>query len=52
MEADAIIGCSVAACALIVIAVLVFWSRRRIDRIARDGYRSARRIEKGVGSDG
>ncbi len=46
MESDAIIGCVVIAIALILLIALTWWSRRRIDWIARTGERSVREILK------
>ena len=46
MTLDAIVGCIVIVAALGVIISLVLWSRRRINRIAGTGYRSAREIVK------
>jgi len=44
MEADAIWGCIVLAITLIAMVALVFWSRRTINRIARNGGGSVRKI--------
>ncbi len=52
MDTNAIIGCIVAACALITITFLTLWSRRTIDRIARNGYRTARQTLKELKGDG
>ncbi len=46
MEPDAIIGLSVTAAALIVLTLLVLWSRRRIEHISRNGFGTPRQIEK------
>jgi tetrahydromethanopterin S-methyltransferase subunit E len=46
MDADVIIGIVVIAAALAFLAFLVLWSRRRIERIARNGFGSARSIER------
>ena len=46
MDAEVIVGCIIIALALIVLTGLVFWSRRRIERVARTGHRSARQILK------
>jgi len=46
MENDAVIGCAVIAGALGVLAYLVWWGRRTIDRIARNGSGSAREIDR------
>jgi len=47
MPWDMIIGSAVVVAALSVLVALVVWSRRAINRIARQGYRSARAILKG-----
>ena len=44
MEPDAILGCIILAISLIVMIALVFWSRGTINRIARNGGGSARKI--------
>jgi hypothetical protein len=44
MATDAVIGVVVLACALLGVAYLVLSSRRRINRIAGRGARSAREI--------
>jgi len=46
MEVNLIIGGIVIALSLGVLAVLVLWSRRRIERIARMESRSARQISR------
>ena len=46
MEGDAVVGMVLLAAALASLVVLVFWSRRRIERISRNGYGTARAIEK------
>ena len=46
MDPNVVIGCAIVAAALVVLTVLVLISRRRINRIARSGYRSAREIVK------
>jgi len=46
METDAVIGCSVVAGAVGLLAYLVFWGRRTINRIARSNGRSAREIHR------
>ncbi len=46
MDTDVIIGCVLLVGSLGLLTILVFVSRRRIDRIARRGYRSARTIVK------
>lgn len=49
MSGDALVGIIVIAASLVVLTVLVLWSRRRIERIARKGYDTARAIEKDLG---
>jgi hypothetical protein len=44
METDAILGCIIVAISVIVMIALVFWSRRTINRIARNGGGSVREI--------
>jgi len=46
MNTDIIIGCVVAVVALISVAALTIWSRGTIERIARNGYRTARQTLK------
>jgi len=46
MEANLIVGAIVIALSLATLAVLVLWSRRRIERIARMESRSARQISR------
>ena len=46
MEPDAIIGSIVVVVALAALTYLVLWARRRIDRIARNGFGTAREIER------
>ena len=46
MENDAIIGCIVITCVLVLITGLVLWSRRTVNRIERKGYRTARQTLK------
>lgn len=52
MNIDALIGIIVTAAALVVTALLVLWSRRIIERIAREGCRSAREIEEEMNHNG
>jgi len=52
MDPDALIGCGLGAGALGLMTYLVWWSRRTIDRIARSGFRSVRRIMKELHGDG
>ena len=42
MDANVTIGCIVVAAALTVVIALTLWARRTINRIAEDGYRTAR----------
>jgi hypothetical protein len=51
MKVDSIVGSLLIAVALILLTVLVFTARKRIDRIARRGYRSARHIVKELEGD-
>jgi hypothetical protein len=44
MDTDIILGCLICVSALAALTVLVFWCRRRIDRIADRGSTSAREI--------
>jgi hypothetical protein len=44
METDTIIGVIVLAVALAMLVGLTLWSRRRINAISQQGYRSARHI--------
>jgi len=44
MDMDVAVGVVVIAVAICTISVLVFWSRRAINRIASDGFGSARKI--------
>ena len=44
MESDTIIGVIVLAVALAMLVGLTLWSRRRINAISQQGYRSARHI--------
>ena len=44
MDSDTIIGVIVLAVALTMLIVLTVWSRRRINTISQQGYRSARHI--------
>ena len=46
MDVNTIVGCVLLAASLLLLLVLVWFSRRRIDRIAKRGYRSAREIVK------
>jgi len=52
MDTHTVVGFVIVLGALGVIAYLVFWSRRTIDRIGSSGYRSARRIIKELHGDG
>jgi len=51
MDLDTVIGCLLVAFSLGFLTALVFVSRRRIDRIARNGYGSARHIIKEFNGD-
>lgn len=46
MNRDIIIGCIITVFSLISVAGLTFWSCRTIERIARNGYRTARQTLK------
>jgi len=46
MHVDTVIGLGLIGFALILLAVVVVWSVRRINRIGRKGFGSARAIEK------
>ena len=48
---DVMIGLIVMALSLATLLLLVFWSRRRIERIARTESRSAREIARDMRSD-
>ncbi len=48
---DTLIGVIILVAALGVLLGFVFWSRRRIGRISREGFASARRILKGMNGD-
>ena len=52
MDFDTTLGCLLAAGALALSTVLVLWSRRAIERIARRGFRSAREIEEELNGGG
>jgi hypothetical protein len=52
MNFDATLGCLLAAGALVLSTLLVVWSRRAIERIARRGFRSAREIEEELNGGG
>ena len=52
METDAIVGCVVIVIVLGLIVLLVWWSRRTINWIARTGSRSARKIMRDVNRGG
>ena len=43
---DMVIGVTIVVCTLGLITFLVLWSRKRIERIARSGFGSAREIMK------
>ena len=46
MDADTIIGLAILGAVLIVMVCAVFWGRRTINRIASNGFSSAREIIK------
>ncbi|MHC4740800.1 MAG: hypothetical protein ACYS8Z_02745 [Planctomycetota bacterium] len=46
MDADIIIGCLVIVVTLLSAGTLTLWSRGTIERIARNGYRTARQTLK------
>ncbi len=52
METDAVIGIVLLAGSVAVLLGLVWWSRRRIDRIYRQGYGTARTIERELDGGG
>ncbi|HET6428194.1 MAG TPA: hypothetical protein VFJ30_07285 [Phycisphaerae bacterium] len=52
MDGQTIVGIAVIAAALAVLTGLVLWCRRRIERIARKGFGSARAIEKDLDGGG
>ena len=51
MDQNTIVGCVAIFLSLAILAVLVLVSRRRIDRIGRTGFRSARHILKDFNGD-
>ena len=51
METNAWIGCAIIVASLGVLAHLVFWGRRTIERIARSGGRSARELDRDLRRD-
>ncbi len=51
MDPNATIGCVILGIVLILLVVLTFWCRRRIERIAKSKVRSAREIEKALSRD-
>jgi len=51
MDWQTTLGCLIIVFALGVLTFLVLYSRRRIDRIARNGYGSARDVVKELGRD-
>ena len=51
MDMNVLIGCVVTFVALTLIAALVFWSRRTINRIAKNGFRTARQTLKELNGD-
>jgi len=52
MDKDILIGLALIAFSLFSVAALVLWSRRRIEQIARKGYRSARETAKDLQNGG
>ncbi len=52
MDFDTVLGCAIVAGALIVLTLLVLWSRRSIGRIARNGFGSARELHAEGPDDG
>jgi hypothetical protein len=48
---DIVAGCTILTVAMGTLTYLVLWSRRTIERIARRGYGSARRIVKELNGD-
>jgi hypothetical protein len=46
MDMNVLIGCVVTVVALFLIVALVLWSRRTINRIAKNGFRTARQTLK------
>ena len=51
MDRDILIGCILVAGVLACLTYLLFWSRRTIDRIAKNGYKSAREIRRELHGD-
>ena len=51
MDMNVLIGCVVIAVALTLIIALVLWSRRTINRIAKNGFRTARQTLKELNGD-
>ena len=51
MDINLTIGCIIASVALVLLTGLVFWSRRIISQIERNGYRSARQTLKELSDD-
>ena len=52
METDAVIGIFIIAGAVCVLTFLALWSRRRINRIDRRGYNTARNILRDLSDEG
>lgn len=50
MDSDTTAGIAIIALALLLVTVMVWWSTRTINWIARTGPRSARKIMKDQGS--
>lgn len=51
MDTTLIVGCVVIAGALSLITYLVLWSRRSVERIARNGFGSVREIDRELHND-
>ena len=51
VDTDIVIGCVATALALGLVTTLVLWSRRRIDRIADQGFGTVREIRQKLDDD-
>lgn len=51
MDPDTVIGIAIIVVSLGLVTALVIWSCKSINRIASDGFRSAREIIKGKNGD-
>jgi len=51
MNTTILVGCILVAAALVVMVLLVLWSRRTINRIARERLHSARDIVRELNND-